>query len=548
MRYLRKILLVGVVAVSCILIQGSPARAYSNENMIDNPVFDAKDSMGEAQIRAFIQSRPNTCLTRVGAGLGGGNIFDEPMDYFNYGPNKVDAARVIYKAAQYNEINPKVILATLQKEQSMITDSDCVDGQGFPTLNKAMGYACYEGGACPSDPKYVGFERQVMKAAWQLAFDRQRAEGNTSWGGNDALTYGGRMVEGNRKRCGSCTMIYYDGFSVIDGVSTKMGNGATAALYNYTPHRNQSFPYWFEQFFGSGSTSSEICKVATPNPAITGITFRKYMYKNLDQANLVIYEGSSTNCVESHTWNVGLQSWASNRATNQPVGPPDQSNVQYGDLNGDGIDEPILVKLSNTASGNIEFNTWDLEMKQWKNSVISTVPQFPAPNTSFWKIVFADTNGDGRDEAVLVMLNGTGSGKIEFHVLNDDMSTFRWHVATQLQSLASMSIGDVVFADLDSNRVDEPVLILYNGTSSNTVEFHTWNPGWASWRFNSASNLPCFTPGNAFITFADVDGNRVDDGVLIALRGTQSGRVEFHTWQQGVGAWRYHTASNQTTL
>lgn len=548
MSILKKLALAVFAAALVVVIQAAPAKAYSNENMIDNAVFDAKDAMNEAQIRAFIQSRPNTCLTRVGSGLGGGNIFDEPMDYFNYGPNKVDAARVIYKAAQYNEINPKVILATLQKEQSMITDSDCVDGQGFATLNKAMGYACYEGaGACPASWA-AGFERQVMKGAWQLAFDRQRADGNTSWGGNDSINYGGRMTEGNRKRCGSCTVIYYDGYSVIDGVNTRMGNGATASLYNYTPHRNQSFPYWFEQFFGSGSTSSEICKVAAPNPAITGITFRKYMYKDLDQANLVIYEGSSTNCIESHTWNVGLQSWASNIATNQPVGPPDQSNVQYGDLNGDGIDEPILVKLSNTASGNIEFNTWDLKMKQWKNSVISTVPQFPSPNTSFWKIVFADTNGDGRDEAVLVMLNGTGSGKIEFHVFNDDMSTFRWHVATQLQSLASMSIGDIAFADLDSNRVDEPVLILYNGTSSGTTEFHTWNPGWASWRFNSTSNLPSFVPGNAFVTFADVDGNRVDEAVLVAVRGTQSGKVEFHTWHQGVSAWRFHTASNQSVL
>jgi hypothetical protein len=51
-------------------------------------------------------------------------------------------------------------------------------------------------------------------------------------------------------------VIYYDGYSVIDGVNTRMGNGATASLYNYTPHRNQSFPYWFEYFFGGGSTSA----------------------------------------------------------------------------------------------------------------------------------------------------------------------------------------------------------------------------------------------------------------------------------------------------
>ena len=255
MQLFKKLLLASFVAALVLVVNAAPAKAYSNNNMIDNAVFDAKDAMNESQIRSFIAARPNTCLTRTGSGLGGGNIFDEPMDYWTYGPNKVDAARVIYKAAQYNEINPRVILATLQKEQSMLTDNDCVDPEGYGSLNKAMGYACGEGGACPSDQaKYGGFERQVMKGAWQLAFDRQWAEGNTSWGGNDSITYGGRMTEGNRKRCGTCSLIYYDGYSVIDGVNTKVLNGATASLYNYTPHRGQSFPYWFEYFFGAGST------------------------------------------------------------------------------------------------------------------------------------------------------------------------------------------------------------------------------------------------------------------------------------------------------
>ncbi len=277
MNILKKLLFVVFAVVVVVTVQAAPAKAYSNENMIDNAVFDNKDAMNESQIRAFIQSRPNTCLTRVGAGLGGGNIFDEPMDYFTYGPNKVDAARVIYKAAQYNEINPRVILATLQKEQSMITDSDCYSDA--PSLNKAMGYACYEGAdACPASWA-AGFEKQIMKGAWQLAFDRQRAEGNTSWGGNDSITYGGRMTEGNRRRCGTCTLIYYDGYSVIDGVNTRMGNGATASLYNYTPHRNQSFPYWFEQFFGSGATT------AAQDPAyplwVVFRAFNKYSGKHL---------------------------------------------------------------------------------------------------------------------------------------------------------------------------------------------------------------------------------------------------------------------------
>lgn len=106
-----------------------------------------------------------------------------------------------------------------------------------------------------SSPAYAGFERQVMPATWQLAHDRHRSEGDLSWG-NPGRSYDGRMTRGTFQRCSSCQMVYYDGISSIDGVNTYIANGATASLYNYTPHRNQSFPYWFEYFFGSGATAA----------------------------------------------------------------------------------------------------------------------------------------------------------------------------------------------------------------------------------------------------------------------------------------------------
>jgi hypothetical protein len=107
--------------------------------------------------------------------------------------------------------------------------------------------------------------------------------------------------------------------------------------------------------------------------------------------------------------------------------------------------------------------------------------------------------------------------------------------------------GTIEFGDLDGNKVDEVVLILYRNTGSGKVEFHTWNPGWASWRFQTASNLNAIDPSNAFIKLADVDGNSIDEAVLVQLRNTRSNKIEFHTWQQGVQFWRYHTASNITS-
>lgn len=281
MNKLIKITIFTILVFGSLFFLTTKAQAYSNNNMVDSTVFDSKNSMSEQEIRNFINSRPNTCLTRVGANLGGGNIYPRPVTYFSYGPTMTDAAGVIYEAAQYNDINPKVILSTLQKEQSLLTDNDCYDPQGFASLPKAMGYGCFEGpgAACPP-AAYAGFHQQVMKGAWQLAFDRHRAEGNTSWGGNDSINYGGRMTQGVRKRCASCSSIYYDGYSIIDGQNTYIENGGTAALFNYTPHLNQSFPSIFETFFGSGSTS------AYP----TGVVYRAYRVSNGEH----LYSASSS--------------------------------------------------------------------------------------------------------------------------------------------------------------------------------------------------------------------------------------------------------------
>lgn len=261
---LKKFFIISALLVAALQINISAVNAYTNSRMIDDSVFDNVSSMSEQEIRSFILSRPNTCLTRVGSGYGGGNVFPEPIDYWTYSGN-VDAARVIWKAAQHWGLNPQVILVTLQKEQSLLTDNDCIDNDGFERLPKAMGYACFEGSnQCPQEWAR-GFSKQVMKGAWQLKFDKERAYGNIAWDGDGDVPYRGRMTEGIRKRCApTCREpdpslwedIYYDGWTMIDGQRIFIENGATAALYNYTPHLNQSFPVFFTQYFGDPSVDA----------------------------------------------------------------------------------------------------------------------------------------------------------------------------------------------------------------------------------------------------------------------------------------------------
>ena len=523
-----------------------PAKAYSNNNMIENAIFDAKGSMSEQDIRNFINSRPNTCFTRVGANLGGGNIYPRPVTYFSYGPAMTDAAGVIYEAAQYNDINPKVIISTLQKEQSLFTDNDCYDPQGFASLPKAMGYGCFEGpgAACPP-AAYAGFHQQVMKGAWQLGFDRNRAENNIGWGGNDNINYGGRMTQGFRRRCASCSLIYYDGYSIIDGQNTFIQNGATAALFNYTPHLNQSFPIIFESFFGSGSTTtppSLACKTGVNQiNADNGLDIlpRKFGGSN-DLLTLTQQNNTFSKCIEMHTWTGNFQQWIEHTASNRDVIAPVNSKIISADTNGDGYDEMILVEMNGTNSGKIEFHVWDRSNQVWIAHIASNHPSLD-PATA--DVISADTDGDNRDEIYLVRYNSTASGKIEVHGWTPNMQQWFAHIATNHPSV-DKSASRILAGDTNGDNRDELFLVHYNGTTSGKIELHGWTPNMQQWFVHTATNHPVLNTADVKVELANITGGREDEFLLIKYP-TQAtgGKVELHGWTSGQQGWFLHTVA-----
>jgi hypothetical protein len=552
---------------NAILHQNASALAgtdFQPGRIIDDAIFFDNSSMDTSTIQNFLNSKVPNCDTNGTLPYGGttrasyGTSRGYPPPYVclrnysqdtptkpgesglcsTYGGGVKSAAQIIRDVANDCGINPKVLLILLEKEQSLVTD----DWPWSIQYRSATGYGCPD--TAPCDSEYYGFFNQVYNAARQ--FKKYQRDANLF-----------------RYRAYRDNFIQYNPNTACGGTNVYIQNQATAGLYNYTPYQpnpsalanlygsgdgcgaygNRNFWRLFNDWFGS--TLAGKCSL---NPAggniITGITFRKAGYRNLDQGTAVAYTGTGTDCIESHTWNVGLQSWYSNIATSRKVSPPDVSNVQYADLNGDGFDEAILVELNNTASGKIEFHVWDNSLNRWMSRTISDVP---ATNLSNGILTFADVNGDRRDEPVFILLSGTLSGKVELQVMNNDLKTFKTGIVTHMP-LFNRADGTVVFADVDGNGVDEAVLVLYRNTGSGKVEFHTWGPNYNIWRFNTASNLAAINPANGFITFADVDGNGVDEAVLIALRATGSGKIEFHTWHLGVTSWRYHTATNAPTL
>ncbi len=311
-----------VIFVSYLSTSASPvlAATFNPNNIIDNTVFNRVSSLNAAQIDAFLNTFPNSCISTNKGFSAPDTTGYNPTNGYLYGAN-VSAGQIIYNAAQAYGINPQVLITTLQKEQSLIDG-----GAGCSILRyaAAMGYNCPDGappegysysevnlysingvavtavsGTCVNRSLAVGFSQQVIRAAWVLEFGMQRAEGNIAWAvikpnwdnSDDLLSgtcYVGAFIQGTWQRCPNGASAPYDGVTTIDSTSVTISNGATASLYNYTPHfpGNQSFFNIFNNYFGStyGSLVSVmgdgVYKIENGQKRVfpDGITFLSYSY------------------------------------------------------------------------------------------------------------------------------------------------------------------------------------------------------------------------------------------------------------------------------
>lgn len=293
-----KKLLAATFALAAVLsfLAQSHALAYSvnYNNVISDPVFDNVNSMSATQIDTFLNRFPNSCISTNNHFSAPKPIGYNPTDKYTYGSLE-SAGHVIYDAAQAYNLNPQVIIATLQKEQGLVqgdggnvTRSSSRPGDcGALAISASLGYNCPDGlklttysgftmyaykgtpvtyvyHTCVENAAYVGFSRQVINAAWRLTFDRHRAEGmnagrgdwyinKPNWDNSDDqyFCYDGPVTQGTFAVCPSGSGAYYDGYDTIDGTAVHMDNGATAALYHYTPHKHgqllffNSFTSWF---------------------------------------------------------------------------------------------------------------------------------------------------------------------------------------------------------------------------------------------------------------------------------------------------------------
>ncbi|MBI4138995.1 hypothetical protein HY479_02480 [Candidatus Uhrbacteria bacterium] len=131
------------------------------------------------------------------------------------------APEIIWRVAQSYKVNPKYLIALLQKEQSLVENPNPSPSQ----FDWAAGYGVCD--ACskddPSIQEFKGFASQVEWAA------KQHREKYLIQLLTRGLTIGGQGLGKT---------------AVIDGIPVTPTNHATAMLYSYTPHLHGNINLW----------------------------------------------------------------------------------------------------------------------------------------------------------------------------------------------------------------------------------------------------------------------------------------------------------------
>jgi len=200
-----------LITILLILIPTASIQAasFNPNNIISDTELEEYTSLSQDSIQRFLVSK-GSFLAK----------FTEVID----GVRK-QASQIIFEESQIYEINPKVILAMLQKEQSLITDKSPSQNQ----LDWATGFAVCDSCSKSDLTPFKGFYNQVSDFAEKVKNNYLRdlkslGKTLTGWGPHRTKT-------------------------TLDGYEVTPVNNATAVLYTYNPYHGgdrigANFNFW----------------------------------------------------------------------------------------------------------------------------------------------------------------------------------------------------------------------------------------------------------------------------------------------------------------
>ena len=260
---------VGLVAIGDSTQKAAAVSGASFDpgQIISDSVFFDFGTMTANDIQRFLNSQETGCVSKAGSPPCLKDYHAAtPFEAFDDGkcaemPATTDstAAQMIFSISQACQINPRVLLVTLQKEQGLIQAN-------HPTAymyNAAMGYGCPDSDPAICGKVWTGLFNQVYKAAGQFQWygDPRGSFTYLRPGSNVTLEYSSspwqyklRVDSAGKPVLDSSGKQIYDKTRRCPQAKFLLKNQATANLYYYTPYPpNQAA---LNNLYGSGDSCS----------------------------------------------------------------------------------------------------------------------------------------------------------------------------------------------------------------------------------------------------------------------------------------------------
>lgn len=498
-----------------LLVPALAEAEFNPSYIISDNDFSAAGTMSEQQIQGFLEAKgsflANYYEERSDTRIGPGD---------NINPYGWRASRIIWQTANWYGINPQVILATLQKEQSLITDPYYPPPEYHWRIDYAMGYGCPDSGGC----SYAGFARQVDMGTWQLSYNMYYANQRD-----------GRVAP------------YLTGNTInIDGSNVYLGNGATASLYRYTPHfhGNQNFYNIYTRWFVFSPPPPDNTGSSTVGVDPDGDTFGElavfYDY-GWGRTGLILFEPNGSGYAPGPpVW--FSSAWELSRSKIVPVDPNGDGKTELAVLYDSGWSNTALYIFDPNGAGgyNAPRKLWESGAGNW--------------DWSRSKITAVDPDGDGHTE--LAVFYDYGNANTGLFVFDPSGSGYGAPHRVWLSGFGGWEWSRSKIAGADQKFV-----VFYNYGNSNTglwvfepsgsefVSHPVWisGPGGWDWSRSKISVVDQNRDGQVELAVFYNYGNANTGLWLFDPNGAGGYNPPRPAWFSGPGGWEWSRSKKTTT-
>ncbi|MCW2601904.1 MAG: glycosyl hydrolase [Pseudonocardiales bacterium] len=262
---------------------------------------------------------------------------------------------------------------------------------------------------------------------------------------------------------------------------------------------------------------------------------------------IVAATGTGSGRVEVHALSrgSGYQGYTVHAATALGVVPDPGSWVfQFGAYTAPGARDLYAIHLAGTASGRVEVHVMSQASNYASWAAHIATPSY-ALTPAAWQVQLAGAGGDQAPNLYLINTVGTGSGRVEVHVLSRASGYQSWVV----HSATAMVPGDparVTYLVGDAAGSGDLTAIERYATGSGRTELHTVTSASGYAAYSAHAALPIgytASPAQQF-SLGRYDGDGTLDLLQVSLAGTATGRTEIHVLSgAGWSGWLLHTAT-----